>query len=158
MDAWRGDAAVTTPTAADLHRWYCGPWCPEHGFVAGDCCIGTPSPSRGSLHERLPESRPERTIKIDEGGRCWLSDNGWVALPVWVAADLLTAAAVRAMALQEYTVIVSASILSATGQLVWDVELEHDHLAHVYSQAPSLAEAMAAAGHRLCDAMEGHHA
>ena len=80
------------------------------------------------LHEKWPETRPE----------------GSFAASSWRAA-ILTDAAIRAMAMEDYWVVIEAGIQRDTQDLIWTVGLESDTTDRQSFEAPTLAEAVARA-------------
>lgn len=100
---------VTTDTAADLHRWYCGPWCKECGFVlgaSGDDCerIDCPHDFKPGLHARDPRTKvegleygPHPTAPKLVGERWYMAGvSEWSVKPA-IAADILVMGKVKTL-------------------------------------------------------------
>ena len=114
------------------------------------------------LHLRLPASRPDG-LNYEAGIVGWLADqplNRGVSLLSDIhAADLLAAAALRAACEEGQVTITGPSVPDPAGTPAaaaqWRVEIEGPPTPnYVTACAPTLAEAIAIALHRLLDAME----
>jgi hypothetical protein len=145
-----------TLTAADLHRWYLGPWCEKCGWLEvrgssrihkNDTC---PEFSREPLWERWPETRPEGLEFWPDGRWGWrfeIDGEDGCGLPVRYAADLCLAGVNKAT---------PYFCSRKQGNMIW-IRIGDFEIAASFARAPTIYEAAAIAAHRYRDQQERSH-
>lgn len=124
------------PSAADLHRYFCGPYCPKCGWVEGEplhrspdlCQHGEPD-----LHTRCPETRVKHMAWF-EGG--FISEDEMGLRHVYTeeeAADLLVMGTLKPIPLNSLPAFVRVVI-----ELMKELSI-------------TMPEAVASAAHRMKD-------
>ena len=137
----RCSAQHLPPTAADLRRWYTGPWCSECGSWIADCDCKLTLVHRPGLWERMPSAKPEGLLvdpwRLKEP--CGDQHVIYKYLPDHVAASLCVMGVVNSEAVP----------WDGEGLKFWASVYEIIH-----ERSCSLPEAVAIACHRWLDSKE----
>lgn len=166
---------VATDTNADLQRWYCGPWCPKCGPVdtneqrkwedGNHFCVLCTHCLLPGLHTRCPKTRVEG-LEWNPQAEWWQLIRHFDSNIAGIiktdhiddvhAADLLVMGVVKAA---PYGISVLppkddglVHVMIGTHEIMGDYGLTN--LQHLYTEAPTLPEAVAIAGHRAADSEE----
>lgn len=143
--------------AADLNRWYCGPYCPKCGFQddrgnTSSSCYKRCLPRKPGLHTRCPETRVEGLECCN--GNWWLEHQDpalleRVRISPAHATDLLVMGTEKALLATQF----NFTIWQDDGGFEYDIEPD-GRGPNIRVKAATRAEAVAIAGHRAADAEE----
>lgn len=135
----KGDRPVDAPgppSNAELHRYFCEPWCPTHSCFADECPKDSYcTDSEHGLHTRDPRTKVKGLKYSRSLNRTKHWYQGVIRLEPWHAADLLVMGILK--------------VQPMSGLAIFIV-----HVAGLIESGKSWPEAVALAYHRMLDAEE----